>query len=50
MTTTAYLRRELKFTLAEWTTLSEKDKADLRQYAADEMALLGIALTATPAA
>lgn len=45
MTTTTYLRRELKFSLAEWSSLSDKDKADLKQWAADEMAQCGIAVT-----
>jgi hypothetical protein len=42
MSPLAYLRQELKFTVNEWTALSDADKTTLRAWAAEEMAALGM--------
>ena len=39
----AYLKKELGFTMGEWTVLSEADKATLKQWAREEMDALGLA-------
>ena len=43
MSVLAYLKRELAFGLSEWTKLSDTDKDDLKRWATEEMAILGIA-------
>ena len=42
MTRVAYLRQELKFSAAEWNTLTDSDKADLKRWAEEEMKIRGI--------
>lgn len=37
-----YLKKELNIGLSEYMKLAEKDKTELKQYAAEEMAVLGI--------
>lgn len=37
-----YLKNQLKFGFAEWGTLTEKDKADLKVWAEKEMRVLGL--------
>ena len=37
-----YLMNELKFKTTEWTSLSEKDKEELKQWADEEQKALGL--------
>ncbi len=38
----SYLRSELKFTAAEWTTLTDSDKETLKRWADEEMTARGL--------
>lgn len=44
--TIAYLRDQLRFTVPEWGSLTDADKAQLKQWAAEEMTVLGIEVKA----
>jgi hypothetical protein len=38
----AYLMKQLGLTAKDWTGLSDRDKDDLKRWAAEEMAALGV--------
>jgi hypothetical protein len=40
----SYVRNELKFTVPEWNTLTQKDKDDLKNYAVVEGQAKGITI------
>lgn len=40
--TIAYLREQLRFTVPEWGSLTDADKAQLKQWAEEEMKALGL--------